>query len=126
MPIASTGKRIAVLLAEDHETVRQALRLLLEEQSDIRIVAEAATGAAAVAASQRYLPDVAIIDISMPDMNGLEAVRQINQRAPGIGIVTLTRYRDRAFVQELLSAGARAYVLKQSRPVALLTAIRAV
>src|SRR4051794_6721338 len=98
-------RRISVLLADDHDIVREALRRLLEAELDIQIVAEASTGEMAVSAAAQSLPDVAIIDISMPDMNGLAVVRQISERTPAVGIVTLTRHRDRAFVRELLAAG---------------------
>jgi DNA-binding NarL/FixJ family response regulator len=126
-PINVDGRRrISVLLAEDHDTVRQALRLLLDTEPDIRVVAEAANGVEALSVAQKILPDIAVIDIAMPEMNGLVAARQIVESAPGVGIITLTRYRDRAFVQELLAAGARGYVLKQSRSAELLNAIRAV
>jgi len=117
--------RIRVLLAEDHETVRHGLRLLLEAQQDIEVVAEASDGRAAVESSHALQPQVVILDISMPEMNGFAAAKAIKQVAPGVAIVALTRHDDDAFVHELMSAGAAAYVLKQSRSAELLNAVRA-
>lgn len=119
-------KQIRVLLAEDHETVRQGLRLLLESQPDIEVVAEAANGIDAVKDCERTLPQVVILDISMPEMNGLAAARAIHRMEPPPAIVALTRHDDDAFVHELLAAGASAYVLKQSRSTELLKAVRTV
>lgn len=119
-------KQIRVLLAEDHETVRQGLRLLLESQPDIEVVAEAANGVDAVKGCERTLPQVVILDISMPEMNGLAAARAIRRMEPPPAVVALTRHDDDAFVHELLAAGASAYVLKQSRSTELLKAVRAV
>jgi len=117
---------IRVLLAEDHETVRQGLRLLLEEQDDIDVVGEAADGRAAVEKAQRLRPHVVILDLSMPEMGGLEAAKAIKRVAPDVRIVALTRHDDEAFVKELVAAGTNGYVLKQSRSNELLNAIRVV
>ena len=117
--------RIRVLLAEDHETVRQGLRLLLEAQDDIEVVGEASDGRSAVGRSRTLQPDVVILDVSMPEMNGFAAAKAIRASAPGMAIVALTRHDDDAFVHELMSAGAMGYVLKQSRSSELLNAIRA-
>ena len=119
-------KRIRVLLAEDHETVRQGLRLLLETETDVEVVGEAATGRDAVECCQAKCPDVVILDISMPEMNGLAATKEIRRVAPRTAIIALTRHDDDAFVHELMTAGASGYVLKQSRSTELLNAIRAV
>jgi len=119
-------KRIRVLLAEDHETVRQALRLLLETRADIDIVGEAANGRVALDLAMTLKPDVAVIDVSMPEMNGLAATRALKKALPGTAVVALTRHADDAYVQELLGAGASGYVLKQSTFDELLRAIRAV
>jgi two-component system, NarL family, response regulator NreC len=119
-------KRIRVLLVEDHETVRQGLRMVLESQADIEVVAEAPNGRIAVQHSERYQPDVVVLDLSMPEMNGLAAAQAIKQRSPDTAIVALTRHDDAAFVDELMKAGATGYVLKQSPTNELLHAVRTV
>jgi DNA-binding NarL/FixJ family response regulator len=119
-------KRIRVLLVEDHETVRQGLRMVLESQADIEVVAEASNGRIAVQHSERYQPDVVVLDLSMPEMNGLAAAQAIKQRRPETAIVALTRHDDAAFVDELMKAGASGYVLKQSPTKQLLQAVRIV
>jgi two-component system, NarL family, response regulator NreC len=117
---------IRVLLADDHETVRHGLKLLIDGEPDMHVVGEAGTGRAAVEQARQLHPTVVILDISMPELNGLEAARAISENAPGTAIVTLSRYSDEAYVQALLAAGARGYVLKQSASVELIAAIRAV
>jgi DNA-binding NarL/FixJ family response regulator len=118
-------KRIRVLLAEDHETVRQGLRVLLQSHPDIDVVAEAANGRVAVEQAQALAPDVVVLDVSMPEMNGLAATREIKKMMPGVAVVALTRHAEDAYVKELLAAGACAYVLKQSAFDQLLAAVRA-
>ena len=117
---------IRVLLAEDHETVRQGLRLLLEAQHDIDVVGEAPDGRVAVEKVQRLHPHVVILDLSMPEMGGLEAAKAIKRVAPDVRIVALTRHDDEAFVRELVAVGTAGYVLKQSRSSELLSAVRVV
>jgi len=117
-------KKIRVTLAEDHETVRQGLRALLGTKEDIEVVGEAPNGRIACEQVRTLKPDVAIMDLSMPDMNGLTATRAIKEALPEVAVVALTRHVDDAYVQELLSAGASAYVLKQSPVEELLKAIR--
>jgi len=119
-------KKIRVVLAEDHESVRQGLRLLLETKDDIEIVADAANGRVALDRVKALKPDVAVLDLAMPEMNGLAATKAIKQAVPLVNVVALTRHADDAYVQELLSAGASGYVLKQSPIDELLKAIRAV
>jgi DNA-binding NarL/FixJ family response regulator len=118
-------EKIRVLLAEDHETVRQGLRLLIDAQNDMEVVGEAANGVAAVSCAERLGPDVVVLDISMPEMNGLAATRALKASGCNAAIVALTRYGDDAYVKELLRAGVCGYVLKQSASVELLSAIRA-
>jgi DNA-binding NarL/FixJ family response regulator len=118
-------RKISVLLVEDHETVRQGLKLLIDGQPDMEVIAEAGSGREALALADTRHPAVAVIDISMPDINGLTATRQLKERAPRTGVVALTRYNDHAYVKEMLGAGALAYVLKKSRSDELLAAIRA-
>ena len=117
--------KIRVLLAEDHETVRQGLKLLVNSQADMEIVAEAGDGRDAVQQVRALSPDVAVVDISMPEMNGLAATAAIKEAMPDTAVVILTRYSDEAYVQALLNAGALGYVLKQSASGELLRAIRA-
>jgi DNA-binding NarL/FixJ family response regulator len=119
------AKTIRVLLAEDHETVRQGLKLLIDGQPDMEVVAEAGDGARAVETAAAVRPDVAVVDISMPEMNGLAATRAIRRSAPETAVVALTRYADDAYVQELMNAGALGYVLKQSPSGELVDAVRA-
>jgi DNA-binding NarL/FixJ family response regulator len=116
---------LRILLADDHVTVRHGLKLLVDGQLDMKVVAEASDGASAVQKTLELKPDVVVMDISMPGMNGLVATRTLRKALPQIAIVTLTRHGDDAYLQELLRAGASAYVLKQSAPAELLQAIRA-
>lgn len=120
-----TSRSLRVLLADDHVTVRHGLKLLIDGQPDMTVVAEASDGAAAVRLATTCRPDVIVMDISMPGMNGLVATRALKQQQPALAIVTLTRHSDDAYLQELLRAGAAGYVLKQSAPSELLQAIRA-
>ena len=115
---------IRVLLVEDHETVREGLRLLLDSQSDMEVVAEASDGRTAVEFNERFRPQVVVMDLSMPEMNGLQATQTIKRSHPETAIVALTRHDDVAFVDELKKAGASAYVLKQSASHELLDAVR--
>jgi two-component system, NarL family, response regulator NreC len=115
---------IRVLLVDDHEIVREGLRSLLESQPDIEVIGEAANGRAAVECSERLQPQVVIMDLSMPEMNGLAATQAIKQKNPATAVVALTRHDDAAFVDELKKAGASAYVLKQSVSRELLDAVR--
>jgi DNA-binding NarL/FixJ family response regulator len=124
MPDRATPLRI--LLADDHVTVRHGLKLLIESQPDMKVIAEASDGKAAMQQATALKPDVIVMDISMPGMNGLVATRALKQEQPRMIIVTLTRHGDDAYLQELLRAGASGYVLKQSAPSELLQAIRAV
>ncbi len=116
--------RIRVLLADDHDTVRQGLKLLVNAQRDMEVIGEAGDGRTAIARTVELQPAVAVIDIAMPDMNGLTVAREIRRDAPHTAIVALTRYDDEAYVQELMAAGALGYVLKQSDSRELLEAIR--
>jgi DNA-binding NarL/FixJ family response regulator len=116
---------IRVLLADDHETVREGLRLLVDSQDDMEVVGEAADGKATLEQVRSVNADVVVLDLTMPGMSGLTAARALKEREPPIAVVALTRHDDDAYVQELMSAGASAYVLKQSASAELLTAIRA-
>jgi len=116
---------VRILLADDHVTMRHGLKLLIESQPDMQVVAEASDGETAVARAIQTKPDVVVMDISMPGMNGLIATRKLKQLLPSTAVVTLTRHGDDAYLQELLRAGVSGYVLKQSAPAELLQAIRA-
>jgi DNA-binding NarL/FixJ family response regulator len=121
-----SGAAIRVVLADDHVTVRQGLRLLIEGQPDMEVVAEASDGAGAVEHARALKPEVVVMDISMPGMNGLVATRTMRAQLPDTAVIILTRHGDDAYLQELLRAGAAGYVLKQSPAAELLQAVRAV
>ena len=103
---------IKVVIADDHSLVRQGLRRYLELAGDIEIVGEASTGAEVIAEVERQTPDVALLDIRMPDMDGLEAAATIGGKFPDVGVIMLTAYDDRQFVVDAVRAGAKGYVLK--------------
>lgn len=117
---------IRVVLADDHAAVRQALRLLLDAQPDLDVVGEAADGEEAVRAAVDLTPDVLVMDVSMPRMNGLQATGVVATRAPDVKVLALTRHSEASYVTELLRAGASGYALKQSSPAELIEAIRSV
>lgn len=121
----SAGRTLRVLLADDHVIVREGLKLLIQGQSDMVVVAETGDGASTIRQAQHLKPDVIVMDISMPGMNGLVATRKLKELQPDAVVVTLTRHADDAYLQELLRAGASGYVLKQSAPAELIQAIRA-
>ena len=116
--------KLRVFIAEDHETVREGLKLILQSQSDLEIVGEAADGATAVESAKRLMPDVVLMDISMPKMNGLKATKLLRDCCPETKVLALTRHNEGAYLQEMLRAGASGYVLKQSASAELIRAIR--
>jgi DNA-binding NarL/FixJ family response regulator len=115
-----------VLIADDHAIVRQGLNLLIDTQSDMEVVGEAADGVAVLEQASVVSPDIVIMDVSMPRMNGLTATKTLKQRQPAVMIIALTRHEDDAYVEALLRAGASGYVLKHSAPAHFLQALRAV
>ena len=117
---------VQILLADDHKLMREGLSALLTQQSDIRVVAQAGTGREAVQLSDRFSPDVVVMDVSMPDLNGIDATRQIIARHPGTKVIALSMHSDRQFVAEMFRAGASGYLLKDSAFEQLASAIRAV
>ena len=117
---------ITVLLADDHTVVRQALRTLLETTEDIKVVAEAQDGRQAVTLAKQTSPRIVVIDIAMPELNGIEATRQILAANKRIRVVVLSAMEDRSTIQRVLEAGATAYVLKANAFAELLTAIHTV
>jgi DNA-binding NarL/FixJ family response regulator len=117
---------IRLLLADDHTVVRKGLRLLLEGEAGFSVVAEASDGRQAVALAGEHKPDVVVIDVAMPVLNGIEAARQISAKAPQIAIVFLSMHSDESYVLKALKAGARAYLLKDSAEHDLIDAVKAV
>jgi DNA-binding NarL/FixJ family response regulator len=115
-----------VLIADDHGIVRSGLRLLLERQPDIEVVAEAADGAEARELALRERPDLAILDVKMPKLTGLQATREIREQAPEIAVLILSMHDDERYLFEALKAGASGYVLKAQADTDLLAAVRAV
>lgn len=118
--------KLRILIAEDHETVREGFRLIVEAQDDMEVVGVVGDGRAAVELARQLQPDIVLMDISMPELNGLLAAAKLKRIAPDIKILTLTRHTDTAYLNELLQAGVSGYILKQSAPGELLRAIRAV
>jgi DNA-binding NarL/FixJ family response regulator len=117
---------IRILLADDHTVVRKGLRLLLESQPGLTVVAEAADGRAAITLAEQNMPDVVVMDIAMPTLNGIEAARQITSKLPQIAVVFLSMHSDESYVLKALKAGARGYLLKDSAEHDLIQAVRAV
>src|SRR5712692_6193858 len=117
-------QKITVLLADDHTVVRQGLRALLVVEGDIEIVGEADTGRQAVQLAKKLMPDVVVMDIAMPLLNGLEATRQITKQVPTSKVLILSSYSDDEYVQQLTEAGAAGYLVKQTAANELLKAIR--
>ena len=117
---------LRILLADDHTVVRQGLRKVLEERPEWQVVAEAGDGRDAVRLAEEFRPDVAVVDVAMPLLNGIEATRQITKRAPQTKVLVLSMYSDEAYVTQMLKAGAIGYLLKDSADVDLLQAVQAV
>jgi DNA-binding NarL/FixJ family response regulator len=117
---------IRILLADDHTVVRKGLRMLLESAEGFTVVADASNGRETVALADHYVPDVIVMDVAMPTLNGIEAARQISAKHPQIAIVFLSMHSDEAYVLKALKAGARAYLLKDSAEYDLINAIKAV
>lgn len=115
-----------ILLADDHQIVREGLRSLLSKNEDMEVVGEAADGRAAVAMAQEMSPDVVVMDVGMPGLNGVEATRQIAAKEPEAKVVALSMHSDRRFMGEMLKAGAKGYLLKEAAFEELATAIRSV
>ena len=119
-------KKIRILLADDHKITRQGLQSLLEKEPDMEVIAEAENGRTAVQLTQRLAPDVVIMDVSMPDLNGMEAARQIVDRKQNIKVIALSMHSDNLFVTEMLKSGVSGYLLKDCAFEELAGAIRSV
>lgn len=119
-------KSVTIVLADDHNVVRQGFRSLLEKQEGFLVVAEASDGLEAVKATRDLKPDVLLVDLMMPCLNGLEVTRQIGELSPNTGVIVLSMYMDEPYVIEALQNGARGYVLKESNISDLVKAIREV
>jgi DNA-binding NarL/FixJ family response regulator len=117
--------RIRILVADDHEIVRRGLKALLEAQPEWEVVAEAVTGREAVEKAKQTTPEVAILDVGMPDLNGLEATRQVLKALPATEVLILTMHENEQIVREVLDAGARGYVLKSDAGRDLVAAVEA-
>jgi two-component system response regulator NreC len=119
-----TEGKLKILVAEDHGTVRDGIKMIVNSQEDMEVVGEACDGREAVELARKLQPDIVLMDVSMPRLNGLKAAAQLKRIAPDIKILTLTRHTDDAYLQELLRAGVSGYALKQSLSDELIRAIR--
>ena len=117
---------LRILVADDHGIVRSGLKMLIERQGSMRVVAEADDGVAAVEAAQRERPDVAVLDVSMPRMTGIQAAREIRAHCPATAVLLLSMHDDDRYVHDALRAGAAGYVLKRQADAELIEALRAV
>ena len=117
---------IKILLADDHVLVRQGFKMILGAQQDMQIVGEAANGRDAVELAEKLQPDLVVMDVTMPELNGIEATRRIAEAAPRARVLALSMHKDAVYVREILRAGARGYLLKDSVDADLLAAVRAV
>jgi two-component system response regulator NreC len=126
METSTRERKIRILLADDHTVVRRGLRLLLEGQPEFSVVAEAADGKQAVEAAESAKPDVVVLDIAMPNLNGIEAAQRIVSVAPNASIVILSMHADESYVLRALKAGAKGYLLKDSAEGDLIEAIKSV
>ncbi len=118
--------RLRLLLADDHTVVRQGLRRILEDRPEWEVVAEAGDGREAVRQAEVHKPDVAIVDVAMPLLNGIETTRQITRKSPATRVLVLSMHADEAYVTQILRAGATGYLLKDSADVDLIQAVAAV
>ena len=119
-------KKIRILLADDHAVVRQGFSLILSAQTDMEIVGEAGNGREAVELAGRLHPDVVVMDVAMPELNGIEATRRLADSAPRARVLALSMHKDAVYVREILRAGARGYLLKDAIDHDLVAAVRSV
>jgi len=116
---------VSILLADDHEILRQGLQTILGNQPDFKVVGQAVNGLEAVALAEQIHPDVVVVDIMMPGLNGIDVARQVKQHLPGTHVIMLSMHDDESYVIDALQSGASAYVLKASSAVDLVQAVRA-
>jgi DNA-binding NarL/FixJ family response regulator len=119
-------KKIKIVLADDHNVVRQGLRALLMGQADMEVLGEASNGRQAVQLARQLHPDIVVMDIAMPLLNGLEATRQILKQSPAVKVLVLSSYRDDDYIEQLIEAGAAGYLIKQTAANDLLQGVREV
>jgi two-component system, NarL family, response regulator NreC len=119
-------KRIRILLADDHAVVRAGFKMILSAQADMEIVGEAGNGREAVEAAEELKPDIVVMDVAMPELNGIEATRRLASSLPHTRVIALSMHKDSVYVRETLRAGARGYLLKDSPAGDLVSAVRAV
>ena len=119
-------KKIRILLADDHALVREGVRRLFNDQQDMEVVAEAEDGLQALRLVELHAPAIAVVDVSMPGLDGMELAQRMTKSSPHVRIIALTRHTDGSFVRRMLDAGAKGYVLKQSAGTELTRAVRAV
>lgn len=122
----SEMKRIRILLADDHAVVRQGFKMILSAEKDMEIVGEAGNGREAVEQAEQLRPDIVVMDVAMPELNGIEATRRLATSMPHTRVIALSMHKDSVYVREILRAGARGYLLKDSGAGDLVSAIRAV
>ena len=120
----SSKSKIRVLVADDHQIVREGIRRLLGSANDLHVVAEASDGEEALKLIEEYIPDVAVLDIQMPKISGIEVTRRVRAHFPGVGVLILTAYNDDPYVMAVLQAGANGYVLKTAETDDLIQAVR--
>lgn len=120
------AKKIRILLADDHTVVRRGFSLILSQEPDMEVVGEAQNGREAVELAQQLKPDVVVIDVSMPELNGIEGTRRITDSCDRTRVLAVSMHRDAVYVREILRAGARGYVLKDAAENAFVDAVRAV
>jgi two-component system response regulator NreC len=118
--------RLRILLAEDHSMVREGLKALINSQADLEVVGEAGDGRAAIQMVEELQPDIVVVDVSMPRLNGQQATSKILQACPLVKVLALTRHTDTGYIQQMFRAGAMGYVLKQSPSVQLIEAIHTI
>jgi len=118
--------KIRIVLADDHSVVRQGFRRILEAQADMEIVGEASNGREALESAAKLSPDVVVMDVAMPELNGIEATRRMGEAAPRTRVLALSMHKDSVYVREILRAGARGYLLKDAVDEDLIAAVRAV